>query len=70
MANSNRPKYEGITFREGYDCTFEQFQKTFEDTHVFKKYPEKERLAKMKEAFKVATGNTAKEVKESKEAAK
>lgn len=47
--------YNGITFRENYDSTFEVFKAEFEDTHVFKKFPEKERLVKLKEAFKVAT---------------
>jgi predicted HicB family RNase H-like nuclease len=47
--------YDGITFRENYDSTFEVFKAEFENTHVFKKFPEKERLVKLKEAFKVAT---------------
>lgn len=55
-----KAKYEGIEFREGYDATFDQFKAEFEDTHVFKKYQEKERLVKMKEAFKIATGDTKK----------
>lgn len=67
MEKSNRPKYEGITFREGYDSTFDVFKSEFENTHVFKKYPEKLRLVKLKEAFKVATSGNPKEVKETKE---
>jgi predicted HicB family RNase H-like nuclease len=47
--------YNGITFRENYDSTFEVFKAEFENTHVFKKFPEKERLVKLKEVFKVAT---------------
>lgn len=61
MANSARPKYEGISFREGYDSTFEVFKAEFENTHVFKKYPEKVRLVKLKEAFKIATAGVTKE---------
>ena len=51
----SRVTYDGITFRENYDSTFEVFKAEFENTHVFKKFPEKERLVKLKEAFKVAT---------------
>jgi hypothetical protein len=51
--------YDGITFRENYDSTFEVFKAEFENTHVFKKFPDKERLVKLKEAFKVATSRTA-----------
>lgn len=56
--------YEGITFRENYDSTFEVFKAEFENTHVFKKFKEKERLVKLKEAFKIATAKNTKEVKE------
>ena len=63
MAKSTRPQYEGISFREGYDSTFEVFKAEFENTHVFKKYPEKVRLVKLKEAFQIATANTPKTVK-------
>ena len=58
--------YEGITFRENYDSTFDVFKAEFENTHVFKKFQEKERLVKLKEAFKIATGNNTKEIKEAK----
>jgi len=55
-----KASYQGITFRENYDSTFEVFRAEFEDTHVFKKFPEKERLVKMKEAFKIATADAKK----------
>lgn len=58
--------YEGIVFRENYDSTFEVFQAEFENTHVFKKFPPKEKLVKLKEAFKIATANNTKALKESK----
>lgn len=50
-----RNKYKGITFEDNYSRTFEQFKKEFENTHVFKKIPEKERLIELKKAFKIAT---------------
>lgn len=59
-----RVSYNGITFRENYDSTFEVFKAEFENTHVFKKFPEKERLVKLKEAFKIATANSTKNEKE------
>ena len=55
----SRVTYDGITFRENYDSTFEVFKAEFENTHVFKKFPEKERLVKLKEAFKVATSGVS-----------
>ena len=55
MAKATRNQYKGITFEENYSRTFEQFKKEFENTHVFKKIPEKERLAELKKAFKIAT---------------
>lgn len=55
----SRVTYEGITFRENYDSTFEVFKAEFENTHVFKKFPEKERLVKLKEAFKFATSGVS-----------
>lgn len=55
-----KASYQGITFRENYDSTFEVFKAEFENTHVFKKFQEKERLVKLKEAFKIATANTKK----------
>lgn len=55
----SRVTYEGITFRENYDSTFEVFKAEFENTHVFKKFPEKERLVKLKEAFKLATSGVS-----------
>lgn len=53
-------KYEGkkggnITRREAFTGTFEQFQKQNENTHVFKKLEEKERLSELKKAFKALT---------------
>lgn len=66
-----RATYDGITFRENYDSTFEVFKAEFENTHVFKKFPEKERLVKLKEAFKVATSGVSDiKVKEAKEVSK
>ena len=56
MAN----KYKGIVFAENYSRTFEQFKTEFENTWVFKELPEKERLAELKKAFKIATSTTAK----------
>ena len=55
MAKATRNQYNGITFEENYSRTFDQFKKEFENTHVFKKIPEKERLAELKMAFKIAT---------------
>ena len=55
MAKATRNQYKGITFEENYSRTFEQFKKEFENTHVFKKIPEKERLVELKKAFKIAT---------------
>lgn len=55
MVKATRNKYKGITFEENYSRTFEQFKKEFENTHVFKTIPPKERLAELKKAFKVAT---------------
>lgn len=66
MPTAKRAKYEGITFRENYDSTFDVFRAEFEGTHVFKKFQEKERLVKLKEAFKIATADNSKEIKESK----
>ena len=51
MAKATRNQYKGITFEENYSRTFDQFQKEFENTHVFKTIPPKERLAELKKAF-------------------
>ena len=56
-----KANYNGITFRENYDSTFEVFKAEFENTQVFKKYPEKGRLVQLKEAFKIATASTSKD---------
>lgn len=53
-------EFMGISSNWAYKGTFEQFKKEFEQTHVFQKVPQKDRLSKMKEAFKKATA----EVKE------
>lgn len=50
-----RNKYKGITFEENYSRTFEQFQKEFQDVWIFRVMPEKEKLAELKKAFKIAT---------------
>ena len=50
-----RNQYKGITFAENYNRTFEQFKLEFENTWVFKGFPEKERLSELKKAFKIAT---------------
>ena len=50
-----RNKYKAITFEENYSRTFEQFKAEFENTWVFREIPEKERLAELKKAFKIAT---------------
>ena len=55
MAKVTRNQYKGITFEENYSRTFEQFKKEFENTHVFKSIPPKERLVELKKAFKIAT---------------
>mgnify|MGYP006172408031 CR=1 FL=1 len=62
MAKATRNKYKGITFEENYSRTFEQFQKEFENTHVFKAIPPKERLVELKKAFKIATQKPKEEV--------
>lgn len=59
-------KYNGISFCESWkneNKTFEQFQKEFEDVHVFKKLLPKDRLLALKEAYKFATENTTKNKK-------
>ena len=55
MAKATRNQYKGITFEENYSRTFDQFKKEFENTHIFKRIPEKERLEELKKAFKIAT---------------
>lgn len=55
MAKATRNQYKGITFEENYSRTFEQFKKEFENTHVFKKIPPKDRALALKEAYKIAT---------------
>lgn len=62
MAKATRNQYNGITFEENYSRTFDQFKKEFENTHVFKKIPEKERLVELKKAFKIATQKPKEEV--------
>jgi hypothetical protein len=52
-------KYKGITFEANYSRTFEHFKSEFENTWVFKGIQEKERLAELKKAFKIATKKTA-----------
>ena len=47
--------FEGISSKERYSGTFEQFKKELEDTWIFQKVPQKDRLNKIKEAFKIAT---------------
>jgi hypothetical protein len=54
-----RNKYKAITFEENYSRTFEQFKKEFQDVWVFSAIPEKERLAELKKAFKIATKKEA-----------
>lgn len=61
MSQATRNTYKGITFEENYSRTFEQFQKEFEETHVFKAIPPKERLAELKKAFKIATSKSKEE---------
>lgn len=55
MAETTRNQYKGITFEENYSRTFEQFQKEFGETWVFKSIPPKDRLVELKKAFKIAT---------------
>jgi hypothetical protein len=56
-----RNYYKGITFEENYSRTFDQFKVEFENTHVFKGIEEKQRLAELKKAFKIATSSPKKE---------
>lgn len=51
----DRNTYKGITFEENYSRTFDQFKEEFENTHVFRGIEEKQRLAELKKAFKIAT---------------
>ncbi|WP_324069823.1 MAG: hypothetical protein RSE15_04780 [Flavobacterium sp.] len=62
MPKATRNQYNGITFEENYSRTFDQFKAEFENTHVFKKIAEKERLAELKKAFKIATQKPKEEV--------
>jgi hypothetical protein len=47
--------YKGIVFEKNYPRTFEQFKLEFKNIWIFKAIPEKERLAELKKAFKIAT---------------
>jgi len=49
---SRKPGYQNENF---YTSTIYQFKKELESTWVFQKIPQKDRLAKLKEAFKIAT---------------
>ncbi len=49
--------FMGISSNWTYKGTFEQFRKEFEDTHIFQKVPQKDRLNKLKEAFKKASAD-------------
>ncbi len=58
MAAGKSNQYKGITFGAYWadgKRTFEQFEKEFGKTHVFKRLPSKERASELKKAFKVAT---------------
>lgn len=63
-------KYKGITFPADYNKTLKEFKEEFENTHVFKNIPEKEREAEFKKAYKIATanGNTSTATSESEKA--
>lgn len=50
-------EYAGISSRYDYTGTFSEFQKEFENTWVFQKIPQKDRLSELKKAFKIATEN-------------
>lgn len=55
-------QYKGISFCETWkegNKTFDQFKAEFEDVWVFKVLQPKERLVKLKEAFKVATSGVS-----------
>lgn len=52
--------YKGISFAEGYNKPFADFKKEFENTHVFKSVPHKEREKALKEAYKIATNGNIK----------
>lgn len=47
-------KYLGISSQYTYKRTFDEFKKEFENTWVFQKVPQKERLSELKKAFKIA----------------
>lgn len=52
--------YKGISFAEGYNKPFADFKSEFENTHVFKRVPHKEREKALKEAYKIATNGNIK----------
>jgi len=59
MADSKKPKFGGIKFRDNYE-SFEEFKAELENTHVFKDIPHKERTAELRKAYKYATdGNVS-----------
>lgn len=58
----SKNNYKGIAFCESWkegNKTFEQFKKEFEDVWVFAVLEPKERLVKLKEAFKIATSGVS-----------
>lgn len=57
MSDKTRKQYRGITFEENYPRSFEHFKAEFENTHVFIGIPEKQKLAELKAAFKIATSD-------------
>lgn len=50
-----RNTYKNITFAEGYNGTFEEFQKAFEDVEAFRLLLPKDKLIEMKKAHKIAS---------------
>ena len=48
--------YNGITFAEDYNKSFDEFKKDFAKTHVFKKVPSAKRESELAKAYEIATG--------------
>lgn len=62
--------YQGITFPEDYNKSYEEFKEDFASNWVFLKIPHLKREAEFKKAYKIATaknGNTSRTTEESKE---
>lgn len=65
--------YKEITFAKGYNKSFVEFKKEFENTHVFKSVPRLDRENELKKAHKIAikgNGNDARTVTKGKDSDK